>query len=147
MEKVAAAMHDAWISGASGGSYQFKASGADSAAFWESAEGELRFDLRDGVLSHISLGSDEEPLRIARWQGRARLRNGNIDLEKGEFDSPTGAYEISGTASLGQKLDFKVIAGTQAKAAGAMVYSITGTVAEPRVTVTPAAETQARLKP
>jgi len=147
LEKVAGAMHDAWISGTGAGTYQFKASGADSATFWRSAEGELRFDLRDGVLSHISLGSDEGPLRIARWQGHARLSNGNIALEKGEFNSPTGAYEISGTASLGQKLDFKVVAGTQAKAAGAMVYSITGTVAEPRVTVSPAPETQARLKP
>jgi hypothetical protein len=44
-------------------------------------------------------------------------------------------------------LDFKVVAGTQAKAAGAIVYSITGTVAEPRVAVTPTPETQARLKP
>jgi hypothetical protein len=146
LEKVASAMHDPWISATGGGTYEFKASGADSAAFWQSAEGELRFDLRDGVLSHISLDSDEGPLRIARWQGHARLRNGNIDLEKGEFDSPTGAYEISGTASLGQKLDFKVIAETP-KAAGAVVYSITGTVAEPRVTVTPTPETQARLKP
>jgi hypothetical protein len=49
-------------------------------------------------------------------------------------------------ASLGQKLDFRVVAGTP-KAAGAIVYSITGTVAEPRVTVTPTPETQARLKP
>jgi AsmA protein len=147
LEKLAGAMDDAWISGTGGGTYQFKASGTDSATFWRSAEGELRFDLRDGALPHISLGSDEGPLRIARWQGRARLNHGSIDIQKGEFDSPTGAYEISGTASLGEELDFEVVTGTQLNAAGAMVYSITGTVAEPRVTVTPAPETQAQLKP
>lgn len=146
LERVASAMHDPWISGMGGGSYEFKASGADSTAFWRSAEGELRFDLRDGVLSHISLVNDGGPLRIARWQGLAKLNNEEIDIEKGGFDSHGGAYEISGTASLGQKLDFKVVAGTP-KAAGAIVFSITGTVAEPRVTVTPTPETQARLKP
>jgi len=147
LAKVAGAMDDAWISGSGRATYQFKASGTDSATFWRSAEGELRFDLRDGALSHISLGSDEGPLRIARWQGRARLNQGSIDIQKGEFDSPTGAYEISGTASLGEDLDFEVVTGPPLNAAGAMVYSITGTVAEPRVTVTPAPETQARLKP
>jgi hypothetical protein len=147
LEQMASAMHDPWISGTGGGTYQFRASGTDSAAFWQSAEGGLHFDLRDGVLAHISLANGEGPLRISRWLGRARLNNGNIDIEEGVFDSPTETYEISGTASLGQKLDFKVVAGTQAKAAGAIVYSITGTVAEPRVAVTPTPETQARLKP
>jgi len=147
LEQMASAMHDPWISGTGEGTYQFRASGTDSAAFWQSAEGGLRFDLRDGVLSHISLANDGGTLQIARWQGRAHLHDGKIEIEKGTLVSPGGAYEISGTASLGQVLDFKV--GTQAKAAGAgsLVYSITGTVAEPRVTLTPTPETQARLKP
>jgi hypothetical protein len=65
------------------GTYQFKASGTDSAAFWQSAEGGLRFDLRDGVLSHISLANDGGTLQIARWQGRAHLHDGKIEIEKG----------------------------------------------------------------
>jgi hypothetical protein len=46
-------------------------------------------------------------------------------------------------------LDFKLIAGTEATVAGAgsLVYSITGTVAAPRVAVSATAEAQARLKP
>ena len=149
LEQMASAMHDPWISGTAGGTYQFKASGTDAAAFWQSAEGGLRFDLRDGVLSHISLASDDGPLQIARWQGRARLHDGKIEVEKGVLVSSGGVYEISGTASFGQVLDFKLLAETEVKAAGAgsLVYSITGTVAEPRVAVTPTAETQARLKP
>jgi len=141
LQQVADAMHDPWISGTTGGTYQLEASGADSAGFWKTAAGELRFDLRDGILSHISLASEEGSLRIGRWQGRARLRDGNIEIEKGTLVSPAGAYEISGTASLGQVLDFKLTRGTEMKPA----YRITGTVAEPRVTATP--ETQARLKP
>ena len=84
LQQVADAMHDPWISGTAGGTYRLTASGADSAAFWQSAEGGLQFDLRDGVLSHLSLASDEGPLRIARWQGRARLRGREDRDREGE---------------------------------------------------------------
>jgi hypothetical protein len=147
--QMAEAMHDPWISGTAAGTYQLTASGADSAAFWQSAEGAVQFDLRDGVLSHISLASDEGPLRLARWQGRALLQGGKIEIEKGKLVSATGAYEISGTASLGRVLDFKLTRGADLKrvSVGSLVYNITGTVAEPRVAMAPAPETQARLKP
>ena len=149
LRQIADAMHDPWISGTADGTYRITASGADAAAFWESADGGLQFDLRDGVLSHISLATDEGPLRIARWQGRARLRGGKIEIEKGKLVSPAGAYEVSGTASLGQTLDFKLTRGVDVKAAHAssLAYDITGTVAEPHVALTPIRETQARLKP
>jgi hypothetical protein len=149
LEQVAEAMHDPWVSGTAGGTYQFTASGADSEAFWQSAEGRLQFDLREGVLSHISLAGDEHPLRVERWQGHARLRDGEIEIDNGEMASPWGEYEVSGTASLGRELNFKLIEGAETKPAQAstLVYSITGTVAEPRVAVTPTPETQARLKP
>ena len=71
----------------------------------------MQFDLRDGVLPHISLASDEGPLRVARWQGRCELQGGKIEIEKGKLISPAGAYEISGTASLGRVLDFKLTRG------------------------------------
>jgi len=149
LQEMADAMHDPWISGTAEGTYQLTASGIDSSAFWESAEGALQFDLRNGVLSHISLASDEGPLRVARWQGRARLRAGKIEIDKGKLVSPFATYEISGTASLGRMLDLELTRGAEMKPdrGGALVYSITGTVAEPRVALTPAQETQARLKP
>ena len=149
LEQVAGAMNQGWISGTGSGTYQLKTSSLDSTAFWQSAEGGLNFDLRDGVFSLISLGSEEAPLRVSRWQGHALLRDGKVEIEKGMLISPGGAYEVSGTASSTQELDFKLSAGTQAKSpgAGAMVYSITGTLTEPHVAVTPAPETQARLKP
>lgn len=147
--QLAEAMDDPWISGTAAGTYQLTALGEDSAAFWKSAEGALQFDLRDSVLPHISLTSDASPLRVARWQGNARLLDGKIEIEKGKLVSPGGAFEIGGTASLGRVLDFKLTSGADVKPAhvGSLVYGITGTVAEPRVAVTPAPETQARLKP
>jgi hypothetical protein len=142
-------MHDSWILGTAGGTYRLTASGRDSANFWQSAEGSLQFDLRDGELSHISLGSDEGPLRIARWEGRARLSGGKIEIEKGTLLSPAGAYEISGAASLGRVLDFKLTRSIDMRSAqaGSLTYSITGTVGEPRVAMIAMPETQARLKP
>jgi hypothetical protein len=148
LQQIADAMHDPWISGTVAGTYQLTASGADSASFWQSAEGELQFDLRDGLLSHISLASDEGPLGVDRWQGYARLRHGQIEVEKGKLVSPAGTYEISGTASLSRLLDLKLIQAPDVKAStGSLLYSITGTLAEPRVGVTPAPETRAQLKP
>jgi hypothetical protein len=149
LEQVADAMHDPWISGIAGGTYQFTASGADSEAFWQSAEGRLQFDLHEGVLSHISLAGDEQPLRVERWQGHARLRDGEIGIDNGNMVSPLGEYEVSGTASLGRELNFKLIEDPEIKPtrASTLVYRITGTVAEPRVALTPAPETQAQLKP
>ena len=146
--RLASVMQDAWISGTGGGTYQLRASGTDAAGFWESAEGGLHFDLRGGVLSHVSLTNDEGPLQVSRWEGHARLHGGEIEIEKDELVSPAGAYGVTGTASLGRVLDFKLTRSTDVKlGAGSLVYSITGTVAEPRVAVSPVAETQARLKP
>jgi hypothetical protein len=144
--QLATAMHDPWISGTAEGTYQITASGKDSTAFWESAEAGLQFDMRDGVLSHISLATDDGPLRVTRWQARARLRDGQIEIEKGKLISAGGVYELSGTASLGQILDLKLARGTDSKPASSLVYSISGTVAEPKVAPTTPV-TQARLKP
>ncbi len=148
LEQMASTMHDAWISGTGGGAYEIKASGKTAAQFWQSAAANLGFDLRDGVLSHIALASGDGPLHIGRWQGHAQLRDGKIEIEKGTLISPGADYQVGGTASLGQTLDFKLVAGPEAKSgAGSLVYSIAGTLAEPRVAVSPAPETQARLKP
>jgi hypothetical protein len=143
------AMHDPWISGTGEGTYQLTASGTIRPRSGNRPRADCSFDLRNGVLSHISLASDEGPLRVARWQGRARLHAGKIEIDKGKLVSPFGAYEISGTASLGRMLDLELTRGAEMKPdrGGALVYSITGTVAEPRVALTPAPETQARLKP
>jgi hypothetical protein len=143
---MAKAMHDPWISGTAEGTYQLTASGTDSAAFWESAEGGLQFDMQDGVLSHILLVTDEGPVRVMRWHGRARLRDGQIEIEKGNLVSAAGTYELSGTASLGRVLDLKLARNNDLKSAGSPVYGITGTVAEPHVVLT-SPVTQARLKP
>jgi hypothetical protein len=148
LENAADAMQDSWISGTGSGSYQFTASGNGSDAFWKSAEGQVHFDLKDAALPHISLASDQDSLQIERWQGAVRLHDEKIEIDKSEIVAHSGAYEISGSASFGRELDFKLTqSGDKAARASAMSYSITGTVGEPLVTALPAGETRAQLKP
>jgi hypothetical protein len=148
LEEISDAIHDPWISGMADGTYQVAGSGVDSAAFWQSAVCSLQFDLRDVVLSHILLATDEGPLHVTRWQGRARLQNGQIEIEPGKLVVPGGTYDINGTASLGRMLDFKLARGADLKQVrdGAVFYSITGTVQEPLITVNSSQEAQAQLK-
>jgi len=144
LQQVADAMHDSWISGTAAGTYHLTASGADAAAFWQSAEGGVQFDVRDAALPHILWPSDASPLRVAQWQGRAQLRHGKIEIDKGRLISPIGMYEVSGTASLGRVLDLRLMQVGEKSIKTGAAYNITGTVAEPQVTAAP--ETQAKLK-
>jgi AsmA family/AsmA-like C-terminal region len=149
LPEMAEAMHGSWISGTGGASYQFTASGADSAAFWQSAEGTLRFDLQDAVLPHIVLAGDDSPLQVTDWQGRARLRNREIEIDNGKLVSPPGTYEIGGTASFSRVLDLKLVReeGVKPASVGSLVYAITGTLEQPQIALIPTPQTQAQLKP
>jgi len=148
LEQIADAVHEDWITATASGTYQFTARGSEPTEFWQSAEGTLQFDLRDGVLPHILLGDDEGPLRIEHLQGRARFQDGRIEIKDAKLVSPGGNYALGGTASFGQELNLKLTRGADGKSAGAgrREYSITGTLAEPRVVQAVVPETQARLK-
>jgi hypothetical protein len=149
LQQISEAMDDSWISGNAAGTYQISATGSDATAFWQSADAKVQFDVRDGTLPHISLPTGEGPLHFARFQGHARLRDAEFEIEPAKLFSPTQAYEISGTASLGKKLDLKLARGSEMNPthAGSLVYLITGTLAQPQISLTPTPETQAQLKP
>ena len=141
LEGLALAMKDGWIAGTANGNYQVN--GPCPAEFWRSAEGTLRVDVRDGLLPHLLLNSDQEPFQVTRLTGQAELRAGKIEISDAKVDSPEGKYLLSGTATLQRDIAIKltrVPAGTSN--AG---YSISGTLAEPRVTPLARAE-QAQLK-
>ena len=143
-----AATEDAWVAGTADGSYQVTASGSTADEFWQSAKGAVQFDMRDGTLPHISLGEGAEPLKVDRFQGRARLRDAKLELEEGQMDSPEGQFHVTGTASLGRELDLKLARtpGMNAASSAPPGYTITGTVTEPRVVPLSDLETRAQLK-
>jgi hypothetical protein len=147
MRQLATVMRDEGIAGTASGSYQISASGATSTstAFWNSAEGTLQFDVRDGMLPHLTLESDGDPLRVDRLQGRAHLQAGKIEIKDGVLNSTAGRFLLTGTASFGEELDLKLEGKSDAGVA--RKYAVRGTLAEPRVTQVASPETQARLKP
>ena len=138
LARLADTMDDAWITGVANAGYQVK--GLCSTDFWHSAEASLQFDIRDGTLPHISLAEDEDPLAITRLSGQASLHGGELKMQNAVLNSPSGKFQLSGTASLQRDLDLKL-----ARAAGATGYSITGKLAAPKVSPLPGTE-QARLK-
>jgi len=141
LARLADTMKDDWIAGLANASYDLK--GSCPGEFWPSAEGTLRFDVKDSTLRHISLGENAGALKVTWLTGQARLHAGEFQMKNANLDSPAGKFLLNGTASLKQELDLKL-----AKAANgtpAASYTISGTLAEPIVVPNP--QTQAQLKP
>jgi hypothetical protein len=145
LRQLANAMHDEWIAGTASGNYEIAASGSASSDFWNSAEGIVQFDVRDGAMPHLLLRNEGDPLKIGRLLGRAHLQEGKIEIEEARLDSPAGNFQVSGTALLTRELDLKFVSKPDA-IGGAKTYAVGGTLAEPRVTQVSTPETQARLK-
>jgi len=140
LSALAETMKDSWIEGTADASYEI--AGACSADFWQSAEGTVRVDMKDGVLPHLLIGDRDEPLRVSRLTGQARLKAGKIEINDTKLMSPSATYEVSGAAWLDREVDLKLTRGSSLNNVG---YTIVGTVAEPRVTPL-GSSVQARLK-
>jgi hypothetical protein len=148
LARLTAARTEETISGMASVSYQ--ASGPCGAAsqaflwssFWNSAAGTLQFALNNAVLPGFSLQQDEGALKFANLSGQARLQEGMIEVKDAKLDSASGNFLLSGTASLQRELKLKLSRSTNGSSGG---YSITGTLAEPKIALLPGAE-QARLK-
>jgi AsmA-like C-terminal region len=140
LSALAETMKDSWIEGTADANYEI--AGGCSADFWQSAEGTLRVDMKDGVLPHLLIGEDDEPLRVSHLTGQARLKAGKIEITDTKLISPSASYQVSGTASLDQEVDFTL---TRASSLTNPGYTVGGTVAEPHVTPL-SSSMQARLK-
>lgn len=134
-------MKDDWVEGTAGTTYEIR--GPCSADFWQTSDGTLQVDVADGSLPHVLFRDNAETLKIRKFTAEARLHAGTIEVSKGELDSPEGNYEVSGTATLTREIDFKM--ARVPSGSGTSSYTITGTLAEPRVASIPGTE-QARLK-
>ena len=140
LSALAQAMKDSWIEGTADANYEI--AGPCAADFWQSAEGTVRVDMKDGVLPHLLIGDGDEPLRVSHLIGQARLKAGKIEIHDTKLISPSATYQVSGTASLDREVDLKLTRGSSLTNVG---YTIGGTVAEPHVTPL-GSSVQARLK-
>ena len=139
--EVAQAMHDGWVTGTAGATYQVSATGWNVGEMLASAHATVDVSATDGTLPHISLVAHAAPLFVRHFTGQLLLRNGTFDIQQGKLATANGIYQVSGTASLGQALNIKLMRDPLHG------FNITGTVAEPRVAETANAETRAALKP
>src|ERR1700722_559786 len=139
-DTIADSAKNSGITGTANASYQLK--GPCGPDFWQTGEGLLQFDIRDGSLPHVALAEDEGPLKIVRLSGQARLHDGKIEMKDARLDSASGRFQLSGTASLRRELDLKLASFPLGAATG---FTITGILSDPHVAPLPGAE-QATLK-
>jgi len=142
LASVSRLMKDDWVEGIAGASYEIR--GPCAADFWQSSEGTLEVNVADGSLPHVLFGENAETLKVRKFTAKARLHDGEIEVSDGKLDSPEGTYDVSGTATLQREIDFTIARAPAG--AGINAYTITGTLAEPRVAPINGTE-QARLKP
>jgi uncharacterized protein involved in outer membrane biogenesis len=147
LTELAGALKNDWISGTADTSYEMK--GPCAPEFWSSVEGGVKFDARNGVLPRGALetvpGGNAESFKVTDFAGLAQIHPGTIEIKDGNLDSPDGKFQVNGTASLKGELDLRLTGNANGTAATG--YTITGTLAEPRMTRLAGAEMQARLKP
>ena len=140
LSQVAQLMNDNWISGSANAIYKMEAE--CPAQFWSSAEGTFQVEASDGSLTHVSLSEDEESLPFTRMRGEGHLHAGKIEMRNLALDSGQNKYLLSGTAQFNREINLSLSTASN----GTGGYAITGTIAEPRVQLSPVGE-QARLKP
>ena len=130
---------DDWISGSANAKYQVDLAGFSSVELISSAKGRLHFEMGDGALPHIVAAT--VPLRVRRFTGMLTFRQGEFQMQEATLESPATTYVVTGTASLNRKLDFRLVPE------GSAGLTVTGTLAEPRVSPVRRSETEAALKP
>jgi hypothetical protein len=135
------AMHDSWITGTASLKYRASAAGWSSVELFTSANATVEVEARDGMLAHVALPNTSQPLQMRAFSDRMVLRHGVFDIQEGKLETPTGIYQVSGTASLGRVLDVKLARD------GTHGFNISGTLTAPKVSPATNAETQAALKP
>ena len=139
LSQLADVMHQDWVAGTATAKYQIEMAGLSAEEFLDSAKGDLRFTMRDGTFPHVLVSAS--PLHVRRFTGTLTLRKGDIELQQATLESPTATYAVTGKISDSRKLDIKLVPE------GSAGLTVTGTLAEPRVTAIRRAETQAALKP
>jgi hypothetical protein len=139
LNHLAEAMHQNWVSGMASATYQIEMSGLSADDLFNSAKGDMHFTMREGTFPRVLVSS--APLHVRRFTGTLSLRKGDLELQQATLESPTTTYAVTGTVSDSRKLDLKLLPE------GSVGLTVTGTLAEPRVTAIRRPETQAALKP
>ncbi len=119
------AMNDSWIAGTADGKFEVEGSGDSFRDLLARSDGRLQFVMRNGSLPRIEIPGSPVPLPVHRFAGELRLKRGAWELAAGRLESRDGIYRVSGTASPGSGLDFRLTRGDEQS------WTLTGTLAKP----------------
>jgi hypothetical protein len=131
-------MNDAWIAGTADGKFDVEGSGDSFHELLARSEGKLQFVMRNGSLPHVEIPGSPVPLSVHRFAGELHLQKGAWNLSAGRLESRDGLYQVSGTASPGNGLDFVLTRADEQS------WTLTGTLAKPNVA--PLSHTEANAK-
>jgi len=137
MTNATTAMKDPWATGSATLSYRGNAAGWTADELDTSASGAGSFAWTNGALPHLVLA--DRPLQFRSFTGKLGLSSGTVTVTEGELQAQNGIYLVSGTASLGRRLEL-----TLARP-GAPGYSISGTLEHPTVAPARPVAPQTRL--
>jgi hypothetical protein len=124
---VSDAMNGAWITGTADGKFEVEGSADNFRELLARSDGKLQFVMRNGSLPHVEIPGSPVPLPVHRFAGELRLKKGVWELAEGRLESHDGIYQVSGTASSGGGLDFRLTRGDE------QAWTLTGTLAKTHV--------------
>lgn len=140
MAQVASMMRDNWAAGTMIASYKASVSGFTVADWTKSGKAEFTFQWRNGTLRHVALNGSKAPLSFRNFSGKIEFASGKVSVApESKMMTSSGIYQVSGTASPGQQMDLTFANGNH-------VFSVKGTLEQPKVTPAPVTEAQVSLK-
>jgi uncharacterized protein involved in outer membrane biogenesis len=139
--QIADAMNDRWVTGRGSATFELEAKGNRAEELLSSLDLTMEVEAQNVFLPRIALTAELGPLRAQHFGGKVMFRAGRMELREGKLKTAGGIYSVSGTASRERKLDIRVLRD------GSRGFTVTGSLAEPKVTPATRAETRAALKP
>ena len=127
LDQVSTLMNDDWITGTADGN--FIVDGSDIRNLLAHSAGKLQFVVRNGSLPHIEIPGLSGQLPVRRFEGELNVKDGEWRLSAATMESRDDTYKISGTVTPESNFDFVLTSGTDQS------WTVTGTLAEPRVAV------------
>jgi hypothetical protein len=134
-------MNDDWITGTADGKFEVEGSANSFQELMDRSNGRLQFVMRNGSLPHIELPAARGPLPVFRFAGDLRLKKGAWNLPDGKLESRDGVYQVRGTNSPADGLDFVMTRGDDQS------WTLTGTLADPHVSGRGESKTTQDLEP
>ena len=126
---VAGLMNDPWVAGSADSSFDLETSGQSFGDLLANSTGKAQFTMRDGRLTHVQIPGAAAPLPVRRFTGDLHFKNGIWELAGGRLESRDGLYQVSGTVSADDGLDFIFKRGDEQS------WNLTGTLAKPHLVV------------